>query len=256
MNPSVSACVICFNEKNNIRQCLESLMWCDEIVVVDSGSTDGTVEVCRKYTEKVYHNPWPGFVAQKNYARSLTKNDWVISLDADEYLSDELKQEIADIWKNGAPAFSNGFYIARKTFYLNRWIMHGGWYPDWQLRLWRKSYGKWTGIDPHDKVVLTEGQAIKLKHSIIHKNYHNLSDHLKTINNFSTTAAEALLKEGKKFCLYNLLFRPPVKFIENYFFKLGFLDGLPGFIIAVNSAFYVFNKYAKMWEKKSARPKD
>lgn len=250
MNPPISACIICFNEKDNIGNCLESLKWVDEIIVVDSYSTDGTMEICRKYTDKVYQNKWPGFINQKNHALSLATNDWVISLDADETVSEELKTEIQAFWDKGLPALYSGFYVPRKTIYLGRWIKYGGWYPDRKLRLFRKSLARWDGIDPHDRVELSGGQVQKLKSPFIHNNYRNLSDHLRTINTFSSTAAEALLKKGKKFSLINLIFGPPVKFIENYFFKLGFLDGLSGFIIAVNSAFYVFNKYAKMWEVK------
>jgi glycosyltransferase involved in cell wall biosynthesis len=250
MNPPVSACIVCFNEKDNIKKCLESVKWCDEIIVVDSGSTDGTVEICRQYTDKVHHNKWPGFVAQKNHALSLASNDWVLSLDADEYLSDELQTEIKSIWEKGETTVHAGFYAPRKTFYLGRWILHGGWYPDYKLRLWKKILGKWDGIDPHDRVALSQGNTLKLNNPIIHNNYIDLSDQLSTVNKFSSTAAEALIKEGKSFSFINLVFRPPIKFIENYFFKLGFLDGMAGLIIAVNSAFYVFNKYAKMWEIK------
>lgn len=260
MNPKISACIVCFNEKANIRECLESVKWCDEIIVVDSGSTDGTVKICREYTERVIHHKWPGFVKQKNYALSLAcpepvsgsvaTNDWVISIDADEIVSAELQTEIKELWEKGEPENYSGFYVPRKTFYLGKWIMHGGWYPDYKLRIFKKSQGKWDGIDPHDKVVLSAGETKKLKHPLIHKNYLNLSDQLRTINSFSSTNAKALLEAGKKFSLFSLIFRPPIKFIETYFFKFGFLDGLAGLIISINSAFYVFNKYAKMWEAK------
>jgi len=253
MNPKISACIICFNEKDNIRACLESLKWVDEIVVVDSYSTDGTVEICREYTGKVFQNKWPGFVNQKNYALSLAANDWVISLDADEAVSPELKAEIETLWQTDAPKEYSGFYIPRKTIYLGKWIKHGGWYPDRKLRLFKKSAGKWGGIDPHDRVELSEGQTKKLESPIIHTNYRNISDQLRTVDSFSTTAAQALLERGKRFSLLALIFGPPVKFIETYLFKLGFLDGLPGFIIAANSAFYIFNKHAKMWEAKRGK---
>lgn len=258
MKPPISACIICFNEKDNTLKCLNSLRWVDEIIIVDSFSTDGTAEMCRSFADEVkdkikvefIQNKWPGFVNQKNYALSLATNDWIISLDSDETVSDELRTEIEELWNTDAPNTYAGFYIPRQTFYLGKWIKHGGWYPDYKLRLFMKSLSKWDGIDPHDKVVLLEGETKKLNHPIIHRNYVNLSDQLRTINNFSSVSSEALLKAGKKFSLINLIFRPPIKFIETYFCKLGFLDGLAGFIISANSAFYVFNKYAKMWEKR------
>lgn len=250
MQPPISACIITFNEKGNIRRCLESLKWVDEIVVVDSYSTDGTEQLARAYTDKVFQHQWPGYVNQKNYALQLASHDWVLSLDADEVVSDELKTEIIKEWADDGYKQYPGYYLPRRTFYLGRWIRYGGWYPDYKLRLFRKTSGAWTGLDPHDRVELN-GQTKELKGDILHYNYKNISDQIKTIDRFSEVTVEALLEQGARFSLFNLLTRPPIKFMECYFAKAGFLDGLPGLIIALNSAFYVFVKYAKMWEKQT-----
>jgi len=251
----ISVCIICFNEEDNIRRCLESVKWVKdkggEIVIVDSFSADKTLEIAREYTDKVFQNKWPGFVNQKNHALSLAQNEWVLSVDADEVISDQLRDEIIAEWAKSGYENTDGFWMKRHTFYLGRWINHGGWYPDYKIRLFRKSKAKWGGLDPHDRIIMEQGSTTrKLDNDIVHYTYKNLAHQIKTIDRFSDVASEALMNKGKTFCLCNLLFRPPVKFIETYLFKLGFLDGLPGLIISVASAFYVFVKYAKMWEKR------
>lgn len=250
----ISVCIVCFNEEDNIRRCLESVKWVKEqggeIVIVDSFSTDKTVEICREYTDMVFQNKWLGFVNQKNYVISLAKNDWVLSIDADEVISDALRDEIVAEWKEGSYNKCDGYRMKRHTFYLGGWINYGGWYPDYKIRLFRKSKVRWGGRDPHDRIIMDKDTFTgKLKNDIIHYTYKNISHQIKTIDRFSDASSEALLSEGKTFSLCNLLFRPPIKFIEVYLIKLGFLDGLAGFIIAVSSAYYVFIKYAKMWEK-------
>jgi glycosyltransferase involved in cell wall biosynthesis len=254
---SISVCIICFNEEDNIRRCLDSVKWVKEqggeIVVVDSFSTDKTVEIAKEYTEQVFQNKWPGFVNQKNYALSLAQNDWVLCIDADEEISDALRKEIIAEWKAGSYKTMDTYLVKRHTFYLGRWINYGGWYPDYKIRLFRRSKACWGGRDPHDRIIMDKDTAKrKLKGNIIHYTYKDLSHQIKTIDRFSDASSGALLSEGKTFCLCNLLFRPLIKFIETYIVKLGFLDGLAGFIIAVSSAYYVFVKYAKMWEKRNA----
>ena len=259
MKLPISVCIVCFNEEANIRRCLESVRWVKEaggeIIVVDSFSTDKTVDICREFTNRVIQNKWPGFVNQKNFALDQAANDWVLSLDADEVLSDEARQAIS----KGADAgfTSDGYLFKRHTFYLGRWINHGGWYPDWKLRFFRKSKARWGGMDPHDRIIMADGARTKyLDCDIIHYTYKNLSHQLKTIDRFSDAASEALIQAGKQFSLLNLFFRPPAKFLETYIYKLGFLDGLAGLIIAVASSFYVFVKYAKMWEAAHLNHKD
>jgi len=256
---SISVCIVCFNEENNIRRCLESIKWVKEyggeIVIVDSFSADKTVEICREYTDKVFQNQWPGFVNQKNYALSLAKNNWVLSVDADEVISDPLRNAIISEWQSGGYKAFDGYLMKRHTFYLGKWINYGGWYPDYKIRLFRKSKARWGGRDPHDRIIMEKSSPTKkLNYDIIHYTYKNISHQIKTIDRFSDASSDALLSEGKTFCLCNLIFRPPIKFIETYILKLGFLDGLAGLIIAVSSSFYVFIKYAKMWE--SAKRKD
>lgn len=248
----ISACIICFNEEDNIRRCLESLKWVKdsggEIIVVDSFSTDRTLEICRQYTDKIFQNKWPGFVNQSNYALKLASNEWVLSLDADEILSDQARFEIIQEWKNSGYQKYDGYYFKRHTFYLGKWINHGGWYPDYKLRLFRRSKGKWGGSEPHSHVVINERALLKsFKGELSHHTYKNISDQIRTIDKYSTVAAEQLAQRGK-FSIFKLLLHPPFRFFKEYIFKLGFLDGLPGLIIIVSTMYYVFIKYAKLWE--------
>lgn len=241
----ISACIVTLNEESCIRNCLESVRWADEIIVVDSFSTDKTVDICRNYTERVYQRAWPGFIEQKNYAIGLAKNEWLLCLDADERLSPELILEMQEAIRN--PGDTVGFLFPRRAFYLNRWIYHGDWYPNYQLRLFRKGFGQFQGINPHDKVFV-KGKTRYLKGDIYHFTYKNFSHQLRTIDNYSNIFAD-LSEHDKAFSLLQLIFRPFYKFIRGYFLKRGFLDGLPGFIIATSSAFYVFVKQVKLWEQ-------
>jgi glycosyltransferase involved in cell wall biosynthesis len=249
--PRISAVVICGNEEANIADCLESVRWCDEIVVVDSMSSDRTPDIARRYTGRVIQRPWPGYVAQKNFALEQATCDWILSLDADERCTPELKAaiEIALPPADGV----DGFRVRRHVRYLNRWINHGGWYPDWKLRVVRRGRAKWAGVDPHDKLV-TEGQTRDLDADLIHFTYRDFSQQLKTIDRFSDVVVAEWVKEGRRPSLLKLLFHPPIKFLECYIWKRGFLDGWAGFIIAKASAFYVFTKHAKLRERSQADP--
>jgi glycosyltransferase involved in cell wall biosynthesis len=242
----ISATVITYNEQANIGQCLESIRWVDEIVVVDSGSTDRTVEIARNYTERVIINPWPGYIAQKNFALKQASHEWILCLDADERVTPELKGEI--ISEINLEKGIVGYYIKRHTYYLGRWINHGGWYPDYKLRLIRKGEARWDGVDPHDKLV-THGKTGYLKGEILHYTYRDFSHQLRVIDRFSEVAVQEGLKRGARFSVWKALLHPPLKFVECYVYKLGFLDGLPGLIIAIASSFYVFVKYIKLWER-------
>lgn len=245
--PEISACIITFNEEDRIRDCLKSVAWCDEIIVVDSFSSDKTVEICKEYTDKVFQNKWPGHVAQKNWALDKAKNCWVICIDADERVSEKLVEEIKRELKSNGNKYT-GYSCARLSCYMGRMINHGGWYPDTQLRLFRKDEGRWGGLDPHDKVELT-GERKKLKNDLIHYPYRDLRDQLRTIDSYSTIYAEQKIKSGKRCPILNIFIRPPTRFIETYFWKRGFLDGLPGLINIISASFYVFLKYAKWYER-------
>ncbi len=252
-NIRISAVIVTFNEEKNIRECLESIKWVDEIIVVDSFSRDRTAEICRQYTEKVIQKKWPGHVKQKQFALELARGDWILSLDADERLSKEAAKEIKTRVLNGSPS-CDGFIFPRQSHYLGRWISHGGWYPDSKLRLVRRGKAVWSGNDPHDKLILN-GTAGHIGGKILHYVYSDISQQLKTVDSFSGISAEQWKKEGKKCNLFLLLFRPPVRFLEMYLWKRGFMDGMPGFIIAVVSAYYVFLKYAKLWELEKIKSK-
>ena len=252
--PPLSVCIITFNEEKNIRDCLASVTWVDEIIVVDSFSQDTTVSLCRMFTDKVYEKEWQGHVKQKNCALQYASNEWVLCIDADERVSPELREEIERNLSMEGNAL-DGYYFPRHSYYLGKWINHGGWYPDYKLRLFKKSKGHWGGQDPHDKVIL-KGTTTRLKGELLHFVYKNVSHQLQTVDTFSTITASALDSEGDRFTLFKLLYRPSAKFFETYLIKKGFMDGLPGFIIAITSSFYVFLRYVKLWELQKQRQED
>ena len=247
MTTTISAAVICKDEEDHIEECLQSVSWCDEIVVVDSGSTDRTVELARKHAHHVIHNEWPGYVAQKNFALEKTTSEWTLCLDADERCTPEVEKELKRECSSHNPP--TGFEVRRHTHYLNRWINHGGWYPNWKLRVIRKGQGQWKGTDPHDKLI-AEGEVKRLDAEIVHYTYRDFAQQIETINHFSDVVVQEWKKSGKKPSLLKTLFHPPIKFLECYVWKRGFLDGRAGFVIAVASAFYIFAKYTKLWEKR------
>ena len=253
----ISVYIITKNEIRRIERALKSVAgWADEIVVVDSGSDDGTVEVAKKYTDKVYHHKFEGFGQQYTYAHGLTKNKWVMYIDGDEEVSPELAEEIVALFKDGGP-HADGYTAPRETFYLGRWIKHGGWYPDRIHRIYRKSQGTWEkGLHPKLHINGTMG---KLKHPFLHYNYRDISHQIMTVDRYSTIASRELVDSGKGASLVKLLFNAPFRFFRDYILRGGFLDGMPGFIIAITTAYYVFIKYAKTWElvseKKHARTK-
>lgn len=243
--PLLSATVICQDEVDKIRGCLESLRFCDEVIVVDSGSTDGTLEVARELADVVVETDWPGHVAQKNRALDRAAGEWLLSIDADERVTPELAKEIQDLLA-GAPE-ADGYLINRHVHYLGRWIDHSGWYPDPRIRLFRRGKGRWGGVNPHDTVVL-KGRAGRLKGDIIHYTYDDMEHHVRTMNAFTSIQAREHGARGRRFNWGSLLLRPPLEFCKKYFLKRGYRDGPQGFLVASFSAFYVFLKFAKLWE--------
>ena len=253
MRVKISACIITFNEEVNIRRCLESVEWCDEIVILDSFSNDKTLEICREYTDKIFQHKWMGYVGQRNLIREKASCEWVFYLDADEEISNELQSEILERLE-GNMKNTVGYQFPRRVQYLGRWVLHGEWYPDIKLRLFKKSCGKSVGSEPHDYVVV-DGVVKTLRYPINHYTYSGIEDHLKTANNFTSIAANEKFKKGVHCSWLSIFFRAHWRFMRGYILKAGFLDGKRGLLIAVISSFSVFIKYTKLWERHLLAPK-
>lgn len=244
--PKISIAIIAKDEADRIGGLLGSLGFADEVVVVDSGSTDGTQTLCEKAGARVIFHPWAGYVEQKQFALEATTHEWILSLDADEEVPVDLAGEIGEALKKADPDVG-GFSMPRLSRYLGRWIRHGGWYPDRKVRLVRRGRGAWEGVNPHDKLAVT-GRVVALQHPFLHYVYRNIADQVVTMNSFSDIYARQEPPAGSWFVIAGIL-HAIGKFCECYLWKLGFLDGVPGLVIAVNSAGYVFLRHAKRWEK-------
>jgi glycosyltransferase involved in cell wall biosynthesis len=243
----ISATVITFNEEDNIAAALESLSWADEIIVVDSESTDRTVEIARGYTDKVFLRQWPGYSEQKNFAAAQARNDWVFSLDADERVSRDLARELEGLNINTSTAVA-GFEMPRLTYYMGRWIRHSGWYPDYKLRLYNRKCGRWRGQYVHEALEV-EGQVGRLRGDLHHYTVRDASEHHLRIDRYTSLAAKQSLADGRRATLVSLCLAPLSSFFRSYVIKRGFLDGVPGFAIAFFAAHYTFLKGLKLWEK-------
>jgi glycosyltransferase involved in cell wall biosynthesis len=247
----ITATVITLNEEHNIADALESLSWADEIIVVDSESTDRTVEIARGFTDRVFVRSWPGYSAQKNFAAEQAGNDWIFSLDADERVSKELADEIARL-KESVNDNRAGFEAPRRTFYLGRWIKHSGWRPDYKLRLYDRKRARWRGDYVHETLE-ADGEVERLDGGILHYTVRNASEHHLRMDRYTTLAASQSYSQGKHASLFSLLVSPTAVFLRSYFLKLGFLDGLPGLAIARFAAHYEFLKNLKLWEMRMRR---
>jgi glycosyltransferase involved in cell wall biosynthesis len=238
----ISATIITFNEERNIARVIESLRCCEEILVLDSGSNDRTVEIAGKLGARVEEASWHGYAAQKNIAAELATHDWILSLDADESLSEALEAEIWHIKKAGAKY--QGYTMPRMAQYLGRWILHSGWYPDRKVRLFDRRKARWVGEFVHESVKV-DGPVGHLESNLLHFTCSSLSEHLRTMDRYTTLAAQEMVTRGQSLGFARLLFDPPWTIFRTYVLKLGFLDGIEGLTIAYMAGLYNFVKYAK-----------
>jgi glycosyltransferase involved in cell wall biosynthesis len=240
----LSVVIITKNEAGNIADALESVRWVDDVVVVDSGSSDATVEIARQFTDHVTTRAWEGYGAQKNYATGLAAHDWVLSLDADERVSKELATEIQELLQSG-PSMQ-GYRIPRTMHYLGRWIRSTDWYPDLQLRLYDRRVARWNSRHVHESVTV-DGRVGKLRSEIYHYSYRDIAHHLSTIDRYTTLAVKQMVSEQQRAGWLELISRPPLTFLRNYVLKRGIRDGVPGLIVSLMNSYYVFLKFAKLW---------
>jgi glycosyltransferase involved in cell wall biosynthesis len=249
----LSVYMITYNNGRTIERALKSVAgWAAEVVVVDSHSTDGSIETFEKYTEHVHQYDTDNFREKYQYAQDLCKSPWLLFIDADEWLTPEIKEEIAGILSAGTAC--NGFMVERRNIYLGREIKHGGWYPDHEIRLYRKEKGKWEG-GLHAKIYV-DGDIGALKNAYMHTPYADTAHQIRTIDRYSEAYAGDLHSAGRPFRLVNMLLRPIFRFFRDYLFKRGFLDGIPGLIVAASTMYYVFMKQAKLWEKENRRAEE
>ena len=253
---NISATIITLNEESNIKAACESLAWADEIVVVDSDSTDATRQIAEACGARVITNPWPGFGAQKQFAVDQTKHVWIFSLDADERVSDELKRSIDSLRQKADLA--DGYEIARRTFYQGRWIRGGGWYPDRQLRLFKKSKGHWKQRHIHESVTMDPGTRVeKLKGDLLHYTSQNAAHHHRVIGErYAPLAARQMFEEGRRTSVLGVASAGPAAFIRSLILKGGLRDGFAGFTIASFAAHHAFLKHLMLWEKQAADKTD
>lgn len=243
---SLSVIVITKNEERNIRECLESVGWANEIVVVDAGSSDKTVELAKALTPKVIVDPWKGYGAAKNEALTLCTSEWVLWLDADERVTPALAAEIKSVLDMDRKDVA-GYEVPRAAYFLGKWIKHCGWYPGYVPRLCRRGAGRFTEAKVHERLEI-DGEIGRLRSDLLHFTDPNLFHYFEKFNRYTSLAAEDLRAQRKGFRLSQLLLRPPWVFVRMYFLRRGFLDGIQGFILSLLSSCYVFVKYAKLWE--------
>lgn len=251
----LSACIIARDEADRIEACLRSVAFCDEVLVLDSGSRDGTPDLCRRLGARVIETDWPGYVAQKNRACAAAAHDWVLSIDADERVDDGLRAAIERLraaHPEGPPAAA--YEVARRVHALGRWIEHGGWGREWRVRLLDRRRGRWGGMDPHDRFE-PAGPVERLRGGYLeHHTWRSLEDFVAKQNRFAGVAAAGMLARGRRAGAFALLARPAFRFLRMYVLKAGFLDGWAGYQLARLEAFGVFLKYAKLRELSARAP--
>jgi glycosyltransferase involved in cell wall biosynthesis len=242
---TLTVTVVAWNEENRLRDCLESVAWADEIVVVDAESTDKTVQLAREFTEKVWVRPWPGFARQKNFAIEQASGEWILSLDADERVTPELCARIRRILAEGGPA--DGYRLPRRNIFWGAWVRHGGLYPDYQLRLFRRSAGRFVEDAVHESVEV-RGRVDTLAEALDHRSYRDVEDFVRRSNRYSTLAAQDWGRHRRRARVPDLILKPLGRFCTMYVIRGGFLDGWRGLVLAVLYAHYVFLRMAKAWE--------
>lgn len=244
----LSACIISYNEESKIEECLRSLDGVvDEIIVVDSLSTDKTQEIVARYTDKIYDQAFLGHIEQKNLAVSKASHDWILSLDCDERLSPELRESILAVKERLSEA--DAWRMARKTFYVYRWLNHC-WYPDYKIRLFNRQTAQWGGINPHDRVEVQGNNILTLQGDIEHYSFDSIAEHIATLNSFTSIGADEIIRRGKKVNVFTPWGRGLWTFLKLYLFRRGFLDGYAGLVVAVLSGLHVFVKYNKVLFKR------
>jgi len=249
----LSVCVLTCNDEEILARCLDSLGFAAEVVVVvDAKSTDGSEKIARERTEHVEVHAYRGDIEQKSFAVECATHDWVLIVDSDEVVTPGLERDLRAFFAGGGPDEAiAGVEINRLTHHLGRWLRHGDFFPDWTLRLFRKARARWVGRNPHGRIEVT-GRVERLSGELEHYSYRDLADQVERIQRFSDAAALAAEADGRRFSLADLVLRPPGRFLRAYLLKQGFRDGLPGFIVAAATAFHVFLKYAKLWERERA----
>lgn len=254
----ISATIITFNEESNIKAACESVAWADEIVVVDSESADQTCGIAAACGARVLVNPWPGFGAQKQFAVDQASYDWIFSLDADERVSDELRRALEMLKTRPAEPEAGGFLISRRTFYQQRWIRGGGWYPDKQLRLFNRTKGSWKQRHIHESVALNPGVRVgEIAGDLLHYTSPNAAHHHRMIGErYAPLAAQQSYEEGRRTSALGIAFAGPSAFIRSFVLKGGFRDGLAGFTIASFAAHHAFLKHLMLWEKQTSNHTD
>ncbi|UCE24618.1 MAG: glycosyltransferase family 2 protein [Candidatus Zixiibacteriota bacterium] len=241
----VSAVIIARDEEKNIRRCLESVSWTDEIILVDSGSQDRTLEIAGEYGVKSFHRPWNGYGTAKKEAVRRASGEWILSVDADEEVPPALRDEIKEI--TASDGSRHGYYISRKTMFLGRWIKHCGWYPDYVLRLFRRSYGDFNDAVVHEKVIL-DGEPGRLKNELLHYSYPTLEDYFRKFSWYTTLGADEAARKGVRAGWFDIAVKPALSFLSHYIVRQGFRDGIEGFMVSVLSSIAVMVKYAKVRE--------
>jgi len=245
---TLTVVTLTLNEENNIVECLQSVAWADQIIVVDSGSADATLTLAKKFTNDIVQIEWKGYGEARNRALDLARGEWILWLDADERVPDELAKEIRATLST-PPAGIAGFDVARRAYFLGKWIRHCGWYPGRIVRLFRRGKARFSETRVHEQLSI-DGPVGRLRNDLLHYTDVDLEQYFRKFNKYTTLAAEDLRSRGRSAGLVDLVFRPPFMFFKMYVLRLGFLDGMHGLILCVVSAAYVFVKYAKLWDSR------